>query len=73
MKQHLFDHVDINPSNTFLPTCKKGQDPREQGLAYEKEIKEDMFCSLKLTKYLSSITSQLIRTDLNFEQYDQWS
>ncbi|MGY0314513.1 glucosamine-6-phosphate deaminase (plasmid) [Alteromonas macleodii] len=40
MKQHLFDHVDINPSNTFLPTCKKGQDPREQGLAYEKEIKE---------------------------------
>ena len=42
-------------------------------MQHEKEIKEDMFCSLKLTKYLSSITSQLIRTDLNFEQYDQWS
>ena len=40
MQQHLFDHVDIDRSNTFLPTCNVGQNPRVQGLAYEERIKQ---------------------------------
>jgi glucosamine-6-phosphate deaminase len=40
MQKHLFDHVDIDKANTFLPTCSQGQNPREQGLAYEEKIKQ---------------------------------
>ncbi|MBL4909376.1 MAG: glucosamine-6-phosphate deaminase [Alteromonadaceae bacterium] len=39
MNENLFDHVDINKNNTFLPTCTQAQNPREQGLAYEAKIK----------------------------------
>ncbi len=40
MNQNLFNHVDINIGNTFLPTCNQGENPREQGLAYEEKIKQ---------------------------------
>jgi len=40
MNKNLFDHVDINQSKTFLPTCSQGQNPREQGLAYEEKISQ---------------------------------
>ena len=40
MKEHLFDHVDINQENTYLPTCTNTQNPREQGVSYENKIQE---------------------------------
>ena len=40
MNENLFDHVDIDKENTFLPSCAKGENPREQGLAYEAKIKQ---------------------------------
>jgi len=40
MNEYLFDHVDIDKSKTFLPTCNQGENPREQGLAYEEKIKQ---------------------------------
>lgn len=39
MNRHLFDHVDIDVKNTFLPTCSHDENPREKGLAYEDKIK----------------------------------
>ena len=39
MNSNLFNHVDIDFNNTFLPTCAAGENPREQGLAYEEKIK----------------------------------
>ena len=30
MNDNLFDHVDIDKSNTFLPTCNQGENPRKQ-------------------------------------------
>ncbi|MEW6998194.1 glucosamine-6-phosphate deaminase [Colwelliaceae bacterium BS250] len=40
MKTHLFDHVDIDQDNTYLPTCAVGQNPRAQGLDYEQKIQQ---------------------------------
>jgi len=40
MNENLFDHVDIDKSRTFLPTCDETQNPRAQGLAYEQKIKD---------------------------------
>jgi glucosamine-6-phosphate deaminase len=40
MNENLFEHVDIDKSRTFLPTCNQGENPREQGLAYEEKIKQ---------------------------------
>ena len=40
MNENLFDHVDINKAQTFLPTCSQGGNPRRQGLAYENKIKK---------------------------------
>lgn len=40
MMAHLFNHVDIDPNNTYLPTCAIGEDPRTKGLAYEAKIKQ---------------------------------
>jgi glucosamine-6-phosphate deaminase len=40
MSENLFDHVDIDKSKTFLPTCNQGENPRVQGLAYEEKIKQ---------------------------------
>ncbi|GAA6171104.1 glucosamine-6-phosphate deaminase [Colwellia sp. KU-HH00111] len=40
MNSNLFDHVDIDKNNTFLPTCNTGENPRVQGLAYEEKIKQ---------------------------------
>ena len=40
MAENLFNHVDIDVKNTYLPTCAPGQNPREQGLAYEDKIKK---------------------------------
>ena len=39
MQRELFDHVDIEPANTFLPFCAVGQPPDEVGPAYEAEIR----------------------------------
>tara|TARA_B110000467_G_C18206338_1_gene414749 strand:+ start:29 stop:835 length:807 start_codon:yes stop_codon:yes gene_type:complete len=41
MNENLFNHVDIDKNRTFLPTCKQGENPREQGLAYEEKIKDE--------------------------------
>ena len=38
MQHELFDHVDIDPANTFLPECPPGTDPRTVGPAYEARI-----------------------------------
>jgi len=38
MQCELFDHVDIDPDNTFLPECPPGADPRTVGPAYEAQI-----------------------------------
>jgi len=38
MNVNLFNHVDIDKSKTFVPTCNQGENPREQGLAYEDKI-----------------------------------
>jgi len=40
MQDNLFNHVDIDKANTFLPTCSQDQNPRVQGLAYEEKIKQ---------------------------------
>jgi glucosamine-6-phosphate deaminase len=40
MNENLFNHVDIDKSKTFLPTCNQGENPRAQGLAYEEKIKQ---------------------------------
>ena len=38
MRRELFDHVDIDPANTFLPECPPGTDPRTVGSSYEARI-----------------------------------
>ena len=38
MQREFFDHVDIDPANTFLPECGSGQDPLDVGPAYEALI-----------------------------------
>jgi len=40
MNENLFNHIDIDNTHTYLPTCAQGQNPREQGLAYEEKIKQ---------------------------------
>jgi glucosamine-6-phosphate deaminase len=40
MNKNLFNHVDIDVNNTFLPSCAAGENPRVQGLAYEEKIKQ---------------------------------
>lgn len=40
MNTNLFDHVNIDKSKTFLPTCDHSENPRVQGLAYEEKIKQ---------------------------------
>lgn len=40
MAENLFNHVDIDANNTYLPTCAAGENPRAQGLAYEDKIKQ---------------------------------
>lgn len=39
MREHLFDHVDINPENTHIPHGNVS-DPAEECLRYENEIAE---------------------------------
>ncbi len=39
MRRELFDHIDIDPGNTFLPECGAGTDPLEVGPAYEALIR----------------------------------
>jgi glucosamine-6-phosphate deaminase len=38
MQRELFDHVDIDRGNTFLPECPPGVDPRDVGPNYEARI-----------------------------------
>jgi glucosamine-6-phosphate deaminase len=38
MSRNLFDHVDIQPANIYLPECGEGDDPRSVGDAYERQI-----------------------------------
>jgi glucosamine-6-phosphate deaminase len=40
MAENLFNHVDIDVNNTYLPTCAMGENPRVQGLAYEDKINQ---------------------------------
>uniref|UniRef100_UPI0035691897 glucosamine-6-phosphate deaminase n=1 Tax=Pseudoalteromonas sp. TaxID=53249 RepID=UPI0035691897 len=40
MDQQLFNHIDIDLDNTYLPTCNAQQDPREQGVKFERKIAE---------------------------------
>lgn len=40
MAENLFNHVDIDVNNTYLPICAVGENPRVQGLAYEQKIKQ---------------------------------
>ena len=39
MHRELFDHIDIEPGNTFLPECEAGADPLEVGPKYEALIR----------------------------------
>lgn len=39
MREHLFDHIDIDPADTHLPECAPGADPRTVGPAYEAAIR----------------------------------
>jgi len=39
MRRELFDHVDIDPRNTFLPECAEGQNPVLVGPLYEQKIR----------------------------------
>lgn len=39
MQRELFDHIDIDVSNTFLPECGAGADPLETGQTYEALIR----------------------------------
>lgn len=38
MQRELFDHIDIDPDNVFLPECKAGADPLAVGPRYEALI-----------------------------------
>lgn len=38
MNRELFDQVDIEITNTYLPTCETGQNPRQVGEEYERAI-----------------------------------
>jgi glucosamine-6-phosphate deaminase len=40
MKENLFDHVNINQDETYLPVCSNDENPRIQGVAYEESIKQ---------------------------------
>ena len=39
MQRELFDDIDIDPANTYLPECAGEQDPLEVGPAYEEKIR----------------------------------
>ena len=38
MNNILFQHIDIDPDNTYLPYCKKEENPRTFGLVFEDDI-----------------------------------
>ena len=38
MKENLFDEINIDQKNTYLPTCYQNENPRRQGLAFEEKI-----------------------------------
>lgn len=40
MQRELFDHIDINPANTYLPECAADENPLEVGPRYEATILE---------------------------------
>ena len=40
MRRNLFDRIDIDPANTFLPECAPGEDPLDVGPRYEQRIGE---------------------------------
>jgi len=40
MKRELFDQIDIDQDNAFLPECDEGQNPVLVGPAYEQKIRE---------------------------------
>ena len=40
MNRELFDHIDIDKRNTFLPGCGENENPRLVGPRYEKNIRE---------------------------------
>lgn len=40
MNRELFDHVDIDKRNTFVPSCGDSENPREVGLRYEQQMRD---------------------------------
>lgn len=38
MRRDLFERIDIDPANTFLPECADGEDPLAVGPRYEQQI-----------------------------------
>ncbi len=40
MNRELFDAINIDQANTYLPNCESGENPRQVGAAYEKKIAE---------------------------------
>ena len=38
-------------AKTFLPECKQGENPREQGLAYEEKIRQKGGVDLQILRY----------------------
>jgi glucosamine-6-phosphate deaminase len=48
MKRELFDQVDIDQRNTFMPACDEGQDPVLVGPGYEQKIRETGGIDLQL-------------------------
>ena len=39
MNRELFDHIDIDGKNTYLPTCRETENPKTVSLLYEEKIK----------------------------------
>jgi len=39
MQRQLFEHIDIDTDNTYLPTCRAGTDPETVCRLYEEQIK----------------------------------
>jgi len=39
MQRELFDHIDIDTSNTYLPACATDENPLDVGRRYEQEIR----------------------------------
>jgi glucosamine-6-phosphate deaminase len=48
MNREFFDHIDIDKSNTYLPCCADGENPRLVGPRYEQKIIDEGGIDLQL-------------------------